>query len=328
MVWIPAGTFWRGSAESPDSQPVNEVELDGFWLDRTEVTNAQFAAFVKATGYMTVAERPPDPAQFPGAPPELLVPGSIVFTPRGGETDLSRPLSWWSYVPGADWRHPEGPQSSIEARADHPVVHVCWEDAAAYARWAGKRLPTEAEWEYAGRGGLDRKRYAWGDELLPGARWQANIWQGRFPSENSREDGFSATAPVGTFPPNGFGLHDMSGNVWEWCEDWYRPDAYRSSPAKRPKGPESSFDPMEPGVAKRVQRGGSFLCSDTYCVRYEVGARGKGAPDSAANHVGFRCARSGSQTPPSPRVKPAVSGFRPSPRGEAPLGACCLSSRD
>jgi formylglycine-generating enzyme len=225
MVWILAGRSWRGSDEIPDARPIAEVEVDGFWMDRTEVTNAQFAAFVQATGCVTVAERPPDPKLFPEAPPELLVPGSIVFDPPDGPVDLRRPLSRWRYVPGADWRHPEGPGSTIEGRDDHPVVQVCWDDAVAYARWAGKRLPTEAEWEYAARGGMDRKPYVWGDALRPEGRWPANIWQGRFPVENTREDGFRSTAPVGSFPPNGFGLHDMAGNVWEWCSDWYRPDA-------------------------------------------------------------------------------------------------------
>jgi formylglycine-generating enzyme len=325
MVWIPPGTFWQGSKESPDAQPIHEVAVDGFWMDRTEVTNAQFAAFVRATGYVTVAERAPDPKQYPGAPPELLVPGSIVFTPHAGPADLNRPLSWWRYQPGADWRRPEGPGSSIDGRTDYPVVQVCWEDAAAYARWAGKRLPTEAEWEYAARGGLDRKRYAWGDELRPEARWQANIWQGRFPSKNTEEDGYAATAPVGAFPPNGFGLHEMAGNVWEWCADWYRPDAYSAAPSKNPAGPESSFDPLEPGVAKRVQRGGSFLCSDAYCIRYEVGARGKGAPDSAANHVGFRCVRSEIQERPPNRSREALSGRTPYPLDSSGLNSCCLT---
>jgi formylglycine-generating enzyme required for sulfatase activity len=293
MVWVPGGTFRMGSEEIPDARPVREVRVDGFWIDRTEVTNAQFGAFVRATGYLTVAERALDPAQFPAAPRELLTPGSVVFSPPAGPVDLGRPMSWWRYTPGADWRHPEGPGITIEGREDHPVVHVCWDDAVAYARWAGKRLPTEAEWEYAARGGLEGKRYAWGDEFRPGGRWQANIWQGRFPAENTRDDGFRTTAPVASFPPNGYGLYDMAGNAWEWCADWYRPDAHASGPANNPVGPESSLDPDEPGVPKRVQRGGSFLCSDRYCVRYLVGARGKGAPDSAASHTGFRCVRPG-----------------------------------
>jgi len=205
---------------------------------------------------------------------------------------LDNHLAWWKYVPGASWRHPEGPGSTINGREDHPVVHVCYHDAVAYANWAGKRLPTEAEWEYAARGGLDQKRYCWGDELCPDGKWQANIWQGEFPYLNTEEDGFRGTAPAASFPANGFGLHDMSGNVWEWCADWYRPDYYLESPDRNPQGPSSSHDPMEPGMPKRVQRGGSFLCSDMYCVRYMPGGRGKGALDSGSSHVGFRCVRS------------------------------------
>jgi formylglycine-generating enzyme len=308
MVWIPGGTYRRGFEEESDAQPVHEIEISGFWIDRTEVTNAQFAAFVRATGYVTVAEKPLDPKLFPGAPRELLVPGSIVFSPPAGKVDLREPLSWWRYQPGAEWRHPEGPGSSIDGLENHPVVHVCWEDALAYARWAGKRLPTEAEWEYAARGGLEAKQYGWGDEFRPGARWQANTWQGRFPVQNSASDGYATTASVGSFPPNGFGLHDMAGNVWEWCADWYRPDAYTSAKSSNPQGPESSFDPDEPGVPKRVMRGGSFMCSDEYCGRYRPGSRGKGAPDSGAGHIGFRCARSGEAPGPDGRggVKPNV----------------------
>jgi formylglycine-generating enzyme len=290
MVWVPGGTFWMGAddASMTDAKPVREVKVSGFWMDRTEVTNRQFAKFVKATGYLTVAERKPDPQDFPDAPPEKLVPGSIVFTPPAGRVSLDDPLVWWRYVPGANWRHPEGPGSTIEGKDDHPVVQICWYDAAAYANWAGKRLPTEAEWEYAARGKRARARYVWGDERLPGGKWQANIWEGRFPEQNTVDDGFARTSPVGSFPSNGFGLSDMAGNVWEWCSDWYRP-SYESTPGENPAGPASSFDPDEVNVPKRVQRGGSFLCSDLYCTRYLPGARGKGAPDSAANHIGFRC---------------------------------------
>jgi formylglycine-generating enzyme len=294
MVWIPGGTFRRGFEEESDAQPVREIEIHGFWMDRTEVTNAQFAAFVRATGYVTVAEKPPDPRLFPDAPRELLVPGSIMFSPPSGKVDLGRPLSWWRYQPGANWRHPEGPGSSIEGREDYPAVHVCWDDAEAYACWAGKRLPTEAEWEYAARGALERKRYAWGDEFRPGGEWRANTWQGHFPVQNTAADDYQTTAPVGSFPPNGFGLYDVAGNVWEWCADWYRPDAYADAMSHNPRGPESSFDPDEPGVPKRVMRGGSFMCSDEYCGRYRPGSRGKGAPDSGASHIGFRCVRSAS----------------------------------
>lgn len=295
MVWIPAGSFVMGDPDQSfqDTTPLHRVHVDGFWMDRTEVTNTQFARFVAATGYVTVAERKPDPKDFPGAKVDDLVPGSQVFTPPREDTSLANPYVWWRYVPGASWRHPEGPGSNLVGRQNHPVVHICWYDAIAYAKWAGKRLPTEAEWEYAARGGLDRKRYCWGDELLPGGKWQANIWQGRFPRENTRLDGFAGTAPVASFPPNGYGLHDMAGNVWEWCSDFYRPDYYAVSPERNPQGPDSSFDPVEPNISKRVQRGGSFLCSDSYCVRYRPGTRGKGDMDSGTSHAGFRCVRAG-----------------------------------
>jgi formylglycine-generating enzyme required for sulfatase activity len=293
MVWIPGGTFLMGAddASMSDARPVHEVTVDGFWMDRTEVTNRQFARFVAATSYLTVAERKPDAKDFPDAPSENLVPGSLVFTPPAGEVSFDDPLVWWRYVPGANWRHPDGPETTIADREDDPVVQVCWYDAVAYARWAGKRLPTEAEWEYAARGGRARTRFVWGDEPRPGGKWQANIWQGRFPDRNSAEDGFAHLAPVATFPSNAYGLHDMAGNAWEWCADWYRP-GYEVDPRVNPQGPSSSFDPDEPGVAKRVQRGGSFLCGDQYCTRYLPGARGKGSLDSAASHVGFRCVQS------------------------------------
>jgi formylglycine-generating enzyme required for sulfatase activity len=296
MAWIPGGSFWQGDDEFPDARPPRLVTVDGFWMDRTEVTNAQFARFVRATGYVTVAERRPDPKDFPGVPLERLVPGSAVFVPPEHDVDLNNPLSWWQYVPGADWQHPEGPGTDLRGRDQHPVVHICYEDALAYARWVGKRLPTEAEWEYAARGGLDRQPYVWGAEPTPGGQWLANIWQGRFPRENLLLDGFGGTAPVASFPPNGYGLHDMAGNVWEWCSDWYRPDAYAGGPTHNPAGPPDGYDPAEPNQPKRVQRGGSFLCSENYCVRYRPGARGKGAPDSTGCHIGFRCARSASSS--------------------------------
>jgi formylglycine-generating enzyme required for sulfatase activity len=290
MVWVPGGKFLMGAddASMADARPLREVVVSGFWMDRTEVTNRQFAQFVKETAYITVAERKPDAKDIPNAAPEQLVPGSIVFTPPAKPVSYENPLIWWRYVPGASWRHPDGPQSSIEGKEDHPAVHISWYDAVAYARWAAKRLPTEAEWEMAARGGKPRARFVWGDELLPGGKWQANIWEGNFPDRNTLADGFARTAPVASFPPNGFGLYDMSGNVWEWCADWYRPK-YDPRDCVNPQGPSSGFDPDEPGIKKRVQRGGSFLCCDQYCTRYLPGARGKGAVDSGASHVGFRC---------------------------------------
>jgi formylglycine-generating enzyme required for sulfatase activity len=298
MVWIPGGEFSMGS-EDPnmtDARPFHRVALNGFWMDRTEVTNEEFTRFVKATGYVTLAERKPDPKDFPGTPPENLVPGAVVFTPPPTTVPLNDHYVWWSYVPGANWRHPEGPKSDLKGKEKHPVVHIAYEDANAYARWAGKRLPTEAEFEFAARGGLDRKRFAWGDDFRPSRQFRANTYQGHFPATNTGEDGFIGTAPVGTFAPNDFGLVDMAGNVWEWTSDWYRPDYYQSlalqmKVTRNPQGPSDSFDPSEPGVAKRVQKGGSFLCTDEYCARYMPGGRGKGEPNTGTNHVGFRCVR-------------------------------------
>jgi formylglycine-generating enzyme required for sulfatase activity len=318
MVWIPGGEFSMGALEasaghcSPDTvvdaRPVLRVKLDGFWMDRTEVTNAEFAKFVAATGYKTIAEIPPTKEEFPDAPPEALVAGAVVFRPAGQAVSLDNHLQWWTYVKGASWRHPEGPESSIQGRENHPVVHVTWPDAVAYAEWAGKRLPTEAEWEMAARGGLSGKPYAWGEEFQPGGKAMANTWQGRFPIKDEAKDGFAGTAPVGSYPANGYGLHDMSGNVWEWVADWYRADAYpvmaRAAAGKtilNPKGPSTFWDPSEPGMPKRGQRGGSFLCTDQYCTRYIVGTRGKGEIKTATHHTGFRCVKSPPTEPARPK---------------------------
>ena len=295
MIWIPAGEFSMGTQEPmfTDTRPIHRVALNGFWMDRTEVTNEQFSAFVRATGYVTVAERKPRAEDYPGVPPEKLVAGSIVFSPPKDAVPLNDYMQWWSYVGGADWRHPEGPQSDLEGRGKHPVVHIAWEDANAFAKWAGKRLPTEAEFEWAARGGLDRKKYVWGDDFKPSGKFQANTFQGNFPNNNTGADGYLATAPVGSFEPNGFGLSDVAGNVWEWCSDWYRADYYKTvssngSVARNPAGPADSSDPNEPGVPKRVTKGGSFLCTDQYCSRYMPGGRGKEAPDTGTDHLGFR----------------------------------------
>ncbi|HTU22682.1 MAG TPA: formylglycine-generating enzyme family protein [Gemmataceae bacterium] len=297
-VWIPGGEFTMGDEEFKDAKPLHKVHVDGFWMDETEVTNEQFAEFVRQTGYVTIAERTPRREDFPAWVrkdlPEPLVAGSPVFNPARcppGRVCLSC-NDWWEYRPGASWRLPEGPGSDLRGRAKHPVVHIAWEDAAAYARWADKRLPTEAEWERAARGGLEGKPYYWGDELCPDGKWMVNIWQGVFPVENSEKDGFAGTATVKSFPPNGYGLYDMAGNVWEWCADWYRPDYYAASPKNNPQGPESSIDPDGRDEPKRVQRGGSFLCSDSYCIRYRAGSRGQGEPKTGLSHTGFRCVRS------------------------------------
>ncbi len=281
-----------GTDEFPDAKPIHTVSVSGFWMDTHEVTNAEFAAFVKATGYITVAERPLNPAEFPGVPAAQLVPGSAVFLPPDRKLNLTNYQQWWQYVPGANWKHPAGPDSNLKGRENEPVVQVSYEDAAAYAKWAGKRLPTEAEWEFAARANRQNSRYYWGNSLKPAGKWVANIFQGEFPQANKAEDGYRGTAPVKSFPANPYGLYDMDGNVWEWCSDLYRPDYYRQSPDRNPTGPKSSFDPEEPGTVKHVQRGGSFLCSDQYCVRYIAGSRGKGETSSASNNLGFRCVRS------------------------------------
>jgi sulfatase modifying factor 1 len=298
MVWIPGGAFVMGceGCGMPDALPAHVVEVNGFWMDRAPVTNAEFQRFAEATGYVTVAERPLDPAEFPGVPASALAPGSTVFRATSAAVPLHDPLRWWRYEKGANWRHPEGRGSSIRGRLDHPVVHVAFADAEAYARWAGKRLPTEAEFEFAARGGLDRNRYAWGNELRPGNRDVANIWQGTFPARDEAADGYAGTSPVTAFPPNGFDLLDIGGNVWQWCSDWYRPDYYAelaaTGRAANPKGPATSFDPDEPGARKRVVRGGSFLCTDQYCARYLVGSRGKAEVSSGSSNLGFRLVRS------------------------------------
>ena len=298
MVWIPGGTFWMGceGCGMPDALPAHLVQVDGFWMDRTPVTNAAFARFVEATGYVTVAERPLKADDYPGVPKALLVPGSAVFTPTSAPVPLDNPLQWWRYTPGANWKRPGGPGSGVRGKEDHPVVHVAFEDVSAFARWAGKRVPTEAEFEFAARGGLDRHLYPWGNELKPGNTLVANTWQGRFPAADSGEDGYAGTSPVAAFPPNRFGLHDMGGNVWQWCADWYRPDAYAERAAatrvtRNPRGPSASFDPQEPGAAKRVLKGGSYLCTDQYCARYLVGSRGKSEVTSGASNLGFRLVR-------------------------------------
>lgn len=309
----PRGIPYGGPDAMNDARPIHRVRVDSFWMDCTEVTNRQFASFVNATGHITVAERVPQAEQFPGAPPENLVAGSIVFAPPVERVPLRDPtgmahLRWWSYVKGAQWRHPTGDGSSVDGRDDEPVVHIAFEDAQAYAAWAGKRLPTEAEWEYAARGALAGNRYPWGNNFLPDGRWMANTWQGVFPANNSADDGYAALAPVAQFPPNSYGLYDMSGNVWEWCSDWYRPDTYATTHATHggkekcvdnPTGPPESFDPQEPGQLKRVMRGGSFLCSEQYCARYILGTRSKGEISSSTNHIGFRCVKPVANLPAS-----------------------------
>lgn len=304
MVWIPGGEFSMGNpvesdslcsmpGMSRDATPIHRVYVDGFWMDTTELTNQEFARFVNATGYVTIAERTPTAAEFPGAPPENLVAGSTVFTPTPEPVPLNNHYVWWRYQKGANWRHPEGPESNINGRERYPVVQIAYDDAVAYAKWTGKRLPTEAEWEFAARGGLTGKLYAWGDDFHPNGRAMANTYQGRFPVKDTGEDGYAGLAPVASFAANGYGLYDVAGNVWEWVSDWYRPDYYAQLAAaggvtRNPQGPDSSLDPAEPGEKKRVQRGGSFLCTDQYCSRYIVGTRGKGEISTGSNHVGVR----------------------------------------
>jgi sulfatase modifying factor 1 len=313
MAWIAGGEFVMGLADTSaamcgtaaghpvlDAQPTHRVQVDGFWMDKTEVTNGEFARFVQATGYVTVAERVPSAKDFPGVPANQLVAGSLVFAPPAHAVSLQEYGKWWRYQPGADWRHPSGPGSDIVGRDSFPVVHVAYADAAAFAAWARKRLPTEAEWEFAARGGLSGKLYPWGNDFQPEGKWMANTYQGKFPNDDTGMDGFIGISPVGSYPQNAYGLYDMAGNVWEWCSDWYSSDYYRQlasdgAVVRNPKGPERSSDPAEPGAEKRVQRGGSFLCTDQYCTRYMVGARGKGEINTSSNHLGFRCARDASR---------------------------------
>jgi formylglycine-generating enzyme required for sulfatase activity len=311
MVWIPGGEFSMGAADPPDmdnvgmkatedARPVHRVYVDGFFMDKNDVTNAEFAKFVKATGYITVAERKPRAEDFPGAPPENLVAGSVVFSSPNHPVSLDDHFQWWSYVPGANWRHPLGPASNIQGKDKYPVVQVAYEDAAAYAKWAGQRLPTEAEWEFAARGGLAGKPFVWGDKFRPQGKWMANTHQGHFPNSDTGEDGYAGIAPVAQYAANGYGLYDMAGNVWQWTSDWYRADYYQQlvtagGVARNPQGPPSAFDPDEPNQPKRVHRGGSFLCTDQYCSRYIVGTRGKGEVSTGTNHLGFRCVITGTK---------------------------------
>jgi formylglycine-generating enzyme len=299
MVWVPGGSFRMGSADFyPEERPVAWVSVDGFWMDDHPVTVAEFRRFVKATGHVTVAEAAPDPADYPGADPALLVPGSLVFHSSDGPVDLRDVQNWWRWVPGADWRQPEGPDSNVHGRERHPVTHVAYEDAVAYAAWAGKSLPTEAEWERAARGGLDGAAYCWGDDFAPKGRFMANTWQGRFPWENLRLDGYSGTSPIRSFPPNQFGLYDMAGNVWEWTLDFFAPHR-RDETTKAccvPHNPrvdsaEQSYAPNRPGgrIPRRVIKGGSHLCAPTYCLRYRPAARQGETVETSTTHIGFRC---------------------------------------
>jgi formylglycine-generating enzyme len=300
MKWIPGGPFLMGSEDFyPEEAPVHEVAVDGFWMDQYPVTNEQFARFVDATGYVTVAERPLNPADFPGAPPENLVPGALVFRKTRGPVNLNDYSNWWAWVPGTNWRHPFGPESSTERIENHPVVHVSFEDAETYARWAGKELPTEAEWEKAARGGLEGKKFTWGDEHTPNGKPMANSWQGEFPWQNLMFDGYEGTSPVGSFPANGYGLFDMAGNVWEWTADWYvqrHADEIVKAccgPAMNPRiaTPDKSYDPRQPQfrIPRRVVKGGSHICAPNYCLRYRPAARQPQMIDTGMSHLGFRC---------------------------------------
>jgi len=297
MVWIPGGTFRMGSDNFyPEERPVHEVTVDGFWMDQCTVTNEEWRRFVDTTKHVTLAERPANPEDYPGASPELLVPSSVVFAKPRQRVPLTDCYNWWTYVSGASWRHPEGPASSLKGRARHPVVHIAYEDAAAYAKWTGKELPSESEWEFAARGGLDGTDYVWGNEFTPEGKHMANTWQGDFPFHNDATDGFEGTAPVGSFPANGYGLYDMAGNVWEWTTDWYQTHAKISQSccgSINPKGGnrEMSFDPQSPHlrIPRKVMKGGSYLCAPNYCRRYRPAARMAQPIDTSTCHLGFRC---------------------------------------
>jgi formylglycine-generating enzyme required for sulfatase activity len=306
MVWIAGGRFTMGaSGWYPEEAPPRAVRVDGFWIDATPVTNREFARFVAATGHVTLAEIAPDPKDYPGMQPELAVPGALVFTPPPGPVPLDRYDLWWRFVPGADWRHPYGPDRDLDALGlwEHPVVQVAWADAAAYARWAGKALPTEAEHEFAARGGLDGKDYAWGDELAPDGNMLANYWQGIFPHHNTSEDGWERTSPVRSFPPNGHGLYDMIGNVWEWTQDWWeerpvpkrkkRPEACCTIDNPRGGSQWGSYDPAQPKVkiGRKVLKGGSHLCALNHCQRFRPAARHPEMIDTSTTHIGFRCVK-------------------------------------
>jgi sulfatase modifying factor 1 len=308
MVWISEGTFLMGTNDKesfPNERPAHLVQVQGFWIDERDVTNAEFAKFVETTGYVTTAERKIDwedlkkelPPGTPKPDDSALAAGALVFTPTSEPVPLNDLSAWWRWVQGANWRHPEGPESSIQGRENHPVVQVSWNDAVAYAQWAGKRLPTEAEWEFAARGGLESKRYVWGDEFRPGGKYMANTWQGIFPVRDGGEDGFVGTSPVGSYPANGYGLYDMAGNVWQWCSDWYRADSNMEAASKNvcrnPGGPAQSYDPGDPYASKRVVKGGSFLCNPDYCESYRPSARRGTPPDTGSSHTGFRCVISG-----------------------------------
>jgi formylglycine-generating enzyme required for sulfatase activity len=297
MVWIPGGTFLMGSdTHYPEEAPAHKISVDGFWIDGKTVTNRDFARFVAETGHVTVAETAPDPADYPGAKPEMLIAASTVFVAPTQPVDLGNPYNWWTYVPDADWLHPQGPGSSLAGREDHPVVHVAWDDAVAFACWAGKELPSEAEWEFAARGGLDGATYALGEEFTPDGRWMASTWQGQFPVHNTGEDGHRGTAPVGCYPPNGYGLYDVIGNVWEWTTDWYQAHPRSSHSCCTAENPHSgirqaSVDPSMPNIPipRRVMKGGSHLCAPNYCRRYRPAARMPQPIDTSTSHLGFRC---------------------------------------